>query len=73
VRVILTAGVLEVFDEERARQVAADATLKKPFEASALVSAVKPLRKRRPGIAPRQPEAALRPLLLRKQSPKYPS
>ena len=43
VRVILTAGVLEVFDEERARQVAADATLKKPFEASALVSAVKPL------------------------------
>jgi CheY-like chemotaxis protein len=43
VRVILTAGVLEVFDEERARQVAADGTLKKPFEASALVSAVKPL------------------------------
>jgi CheY-like chemotaxis protein len=43
VRVILTAGVLEVFDEERARQVASDATLKKPFEASALVSAVKPL------------------------------
>src|ERR1700691_2724843 len=29
VRVILTAGVLEPFDEERARQVAADATLKK--------------------------------------------
>jgi CheY-like chemotaxis protein len=43
VRVILTAGVLEVFDEERARQVASDATLKKPFEASALVSAVRPL------------------------------
>jgi CheY-like chemotaxis protein len=43
VRVILTAGVLEAFDEERARQVAADGTLKKPFEASALVSAVKPL------------------------------
>src|ERR1022692_4905234 len=43
VRVILTAGVLEAFDEERARQVFADGTLKKPFEASALVSAVKPL------------------------------
>jgi CheY-like chemotaxis protein len=43
VRVILTAGVLESFDEERARQVAADGTLKKPFEASALVAAVKPL------------------------------
>ena len=42
-RVILTAGVLEAFDEERARQVSADGTLKKPFEASALVSAVKPL------------------------------
>jgi CheY-like chemotaxis protein len=43
VRVILTAGVLEAFDEERARQVSADGTLKKPFEASALVAAVKPL------------------------------
>jgi CheY-like chemotaxis protein len=43
VRVILTAGVLEAFDEERAHQVSADATLKKPFEASALVAAVKPL------------------------------
>ena len=43
VRVILTAGVLEAFDEERARQVAADGTLKKPFEATALVAAVKPL------------------------------
>jgi len=43
VRVILTAGVLEAFDEEHARQVSADGTLKKPFEASALISAVKPL------------------------------
>jgi CheY-like chemotaxis protein len=43
VRVILTAGVLEVFDEERARRVEADGVLKKPFEASALLSAVKPL------------------------------
>jgi len=43
VRVILTAGVLEAFDEERARRVEADGVLKKPFEASALLSAVKPL------------------------------
>src|ERR1035441_7250828 len=43
VRVILTAGVLEAFDDERAPQVGADGTLKKPFEASALLAAVKPL------------------------------
>src|SRR5579872_5348538 len=43
VRVILTAGVLETFDDEKARQVEADGTLKKPFEASALLAAVKPL------------------------------
>jgi CheY-like chemotaxis protein len=43
VRVILTAGVLEAFDEERARRVEADGALKKPFEASGLLSAVKPL------------------------------
>jgi CheY-like chemotaxis protein len=43
VRVILTAGVLESLDEEQAQRVAADSTLKKPFEASALLAAVKPL------------------------------
>jgi len=43
VRVILTAGVLEPLDEEQAKRVAADGTLKKPFEASALLAAVKPL------------------------------
>jgi CheY-like chemotaxis protein len=43
IRVILTAGVLEPLDEGRVQQVEADATLKKPFEASALVAAVKPL------------------------------
>src|ERR1035441_6330482 len=43
VRVILTAGVLEAFDEERARLAGSDGTLKKPFEASALLAAVKPL------------------------------
>jgi CheY-like chemotaxis protein len=43
VRVILTAGVLENFDEELLKRVEADGTLKKPFEATALVAAVKPL------------------------------
>ena len=43
VKVILTAGVLEPLDEEQARRVEADATLKKPFEASALIAAVQPL------------------------------
>jgi CheY-like chemotaxis protein len=43
VRVILTAGVLEPLDEEQAKRVSADGTLKKPFEASALLAAVKPL------------------------------
>jgi CheY-like chemotaxis protein len=43
VRVILTAGVLEAIDEARAQQVEADASIKKPFEASALVNTVRPL------------------------------
>src|SRR5438045_2674639 len=43
VRVILTAGVLEPLDEANAKRVEADGTLKKPFEASVLVAAVKPL------------------------------
>src|ERR1044072_5543744 len=43
VRVILTAGVLEPLDPEQIKRVEADGTLKKPFEASALIAAVKPL------------------------------
>ena len=43
VKVILTAGVLEPLDEDRVRQVEADSTLKKPFEATALLASVKPL------------------------------
>jgi len=43
VRVILTAGVLETFDDAQAQRAEADGTLKKPFEASALINAVKPL------------------------------
>ena len=43
VRVILTAGVLETLETEQAKRVEADGTLRKPFEASALLAAVKPL------------------------------
>jgi CheY-like chemotaxis protein len=68
VRVILTAGVLENFDEEQSKKVEADGTLKKPFEATALVAMVKPLAEaakanRAPGVegqgagAPAAPKA----------------
>ena len=43
VRVVLTAGLLEPFDEERARQVSSDGVLKKPFEASLVTAAIRPL------------------------------
>jgi CheY-like chemotaxis protein len=43
VRVVLTAGLLESFDEAEAKTVNCDAVLKKPFEASAVLDTVKPL------------------------------
>ena len=43
VRVVLTAGLLEHFDDARAIGSRADAVLKKPFEASAVLSTIKPL------------------------------
>lgn len=43
VRVVLTAGLLEPFDDAEARRVGADAVIKKPFEASAVVETIKPL------------------------------
>jgi CheY-like chemotaxis protein len=43
VRVILTAGVTEQLDPAGAKRVEADGTLQKPFEASVLVAAVRPL------------------------------
>ncbi|MBY0505480.1 MAG: response regulator [Bryobacteraceae bacterium] len=46
VRVVLTAGLLEPLDESRARQVSADAILKKPFEASVVVETLRPLFER---------------------------
>jgi CheY-like chemotaxis protein len=41
--VVLTAGVLEPFDEAAARESGCDAILRKPFEASSVVETIKPL------------------------------
>jgi CheY-like chemotaxis protein len=43
VRVVLTAGMLETFDEEEARRAGCDAILKKPFEASLVMDTLRPL------------------------------
>ncbi len=43
VRVVLTAGILEPFDEEEARRAGCDAVLRKPFEASIVMDTIKPL------------------------------
>jgi CheY-like chemotaxis protein len=42
-RVILTAGASEPFDESQAQRAQADTSLRKPFEATALLETVKPL------------------------------
>jgi CheY-like chemotaxis protein len=60
VRVILTSGAQEPIDQARAQVVQADGTIEKPFEASALLAAVKPLAEaataaRGPGGVPAAP------------------
>ncbi|HEV2687792.1 MAG TPA: response regulator [Bryobacteraceae bacterium] len=45
VRVVLTAGLLEPFDEEEAARAGCDAILKKPFEASKVLETIQPLVK----------------------------
>ena len=45
VRVVLTAGLLEPFDEKEATQAGCDAILKKPFEASKVMETIHPLVK----------------------------
>jgi CheY-like chemotaxis protein len=45
VRVVLTAGLLEPFDEDEAKRAGCDAILKKPFEASRVVATIDPLVK----------------------------
>ena len=43
IRVILTAGLLESLDEDEARKAGCDAVLRKPFEASVVMTALRPL------------------------------
>lgn len=43
VRVILTAGSLEPFDDDAAKDAGCDAILRKPFEASQAVALIRPL------------------------------
>lgn len=43
VRVILTAGLLEPFDDDQAKDAGCDGILKKPFESSVVLDTVKPL------------------------------
>lgn len=45
IRVVLTAGLLEPFDEAEATRAGCDAILKKPFEASKLLETIQPLVK----------------------------
>ena len=45
VRVVLTAGLLEPFDEAEAARAGCDAILKKPFEASKVMETIHPLVK----------------------------
>lgn len=45
VRVVLTAGLLEPFDEDEAKRAGCDAILKKPFEASKVAGTIDPLVK----------------------------
>ena len=42
-KVILTAGLLEPFDQERARDSGSDGVLRKPFEASSMIETVQTL------------------------------
>lgn len=42
-RVLLTAGAVEPIDEEEARRVQADGSLRKPFEATIMLEVVRPL------------------------------
>jgi CheY-like chemotaxis protein len=43
VKIVLTAGLLETFDEAEATAAGADAIIKKPFEASVVLETIKPL------------------------------
>jgi CheY-like chemotaxis protein len=57
-RVVLTAGPVTAFDEARAQAAGSDGFVRKPFEASVLLSAVQPLLETPGKIAEPKPAAA---------------
>jgi CheY-like chemotaxis protein len=57
-RVVLTAGAVEQFDEAEVRQCGADSTLKKPFEATALLEQASLARQSAPEVAVPKPVRA---------------
>ena len=76
-RVIITAGLLEPLDEERARRAGSDAILKKPFEASVVIETIQPLlstalQARPPQPPPPQPPPRPMPKPDRLPSPLFP-
>jgi CheY-like chemotaxis protein len=60
VRIVATAGLLEAFDEEETRQAGADAIIRKPFEASAMIAAIKPLVQESRAVRSAPPSEAVR-------------
>jgi CheY-like chemotaxis protein len=75
-RVVLTAGLLEPFDEEEAKRAGCDAILKKPFEASRLIETIQPLVKEaqlaRGLFGEAFPSAAASPAVLSEPAPAAP-
>ena len=62
--VVLIAGLLEHLDEAEALRVGADATLRKPFEASIVLETLRPLvdkARQARGLFPPEPEKAPQP------------
>jgi len=69
-RVLVTIGAMESLDEEMVSRVQPDGVLKKPFEASALLEAVKPLVAAAAAERPDSPpaaRAAARPIVAQDQ------
>ncbi|HWR50287.1 MAG TPA: response regulator [Bryobacteraceae bacterium] len=60
-RVVLIAGLLEHVDEELAQMAGVDLVLKKPFEASAMIAAIRPLIEAAEAERAARPEAEPEP------------
>jgi CheY-like chemotaxis protein len=75
-RVILTAGPVTAYDETRAQAAGADAFVRKPFEATALLNTLQPMVEKpeapaKPVVAPR-PAAEAKPVQITPPAPLAP-